>query len=74
LRTSLNINRAGAVSPAESRNKMDNNFTVINYLQLKKLLEKESSQKLNPAEITRKEKLIEKYEKYMLKNKGDNNA
>ena len=53
---------------------MDNNFTVINYLQLKKLLEKESSQKLNPVEITRKEKLIEKYEKYMLKNKGDNNA
>jgi len=50
---------------------MDNNFTVINSLQLKKLIEKESSEKLNPAEITRKAKLIEKYEKYMLKNKGE---
>ena len=53
---------------------MDNYFTVINSLQLKKLIEKETSEKLDPVEITRKENLIEKYNKYMLKNKGDNNA
>ena len=50
---------------------MDDNFTVINSLQLFELLEKETSEKLDPAEITRKENLIKKYKKYMLKNKGE---